>query len=227
MADNSQIKNLTGNAPIVPTTAATPAAAKPTDGKKPTDGLGQAEFLTLLVNQLKNQDPLNPMDSQQFAVQLAQFSSLEQLIGINKKLDTSAVGGGSAGSMASFLGNEVVLKDKDFTVENGNGENLLVDIPQGTQSVRVDFMDQTGQVVGQHAIDAHEPGKQALHINGLNLADGNYNVRVVSVDAGGRFVDLPSKISGTVDGFVLEPEPRLLVGGKEVALADVTEVHKG
>ncbi|HDJ29118.1 MAG TPA: flagellar hook assembly protein FlgD, partial [Proteobacteria bacterium] len=46
--------------------------------------LGQEQFLKLLIEQLKNQDPLNPMDSTDFTAQLAQFSSLEQLFGINK-----------------------------------------------------------------------------------------------------------------------------------------------
>jgi flagellar basal-body rod modification protein FlgD len=48
----------------------------------------EGTFLTLLVAQLKNQDPLNPSDSTQFVGELAQFSSLEQLIGINKSVGT-------------------------------------------------------------------------------------------------------------------------------------------
>ena len=49
-----------------------------------TSELGKNEFLQLLVTQLQNQDPMNPMDNQQFIAQLATFSSLEQLISINK-----------------------------------------------------------------------------------------------------------------------------------------------
>ena len=47
-------------------------------------GLGQSDFLKLLVTQLQNQDPMNPVDNQQFIAQLATFSSLEQLISINQ-----------------------------------------------------------------------------------------------------------------------------------------------
>ncbi len=51
---------------------------------KSTKEMGETEFLKLLVTQLQNQDPMNPMDNQQFIAQLATFSSLEQLISINK-----------------------------------------------------------------------------------------------------------------------------------------------
>jgi flagellar basal-body rod modification protein FlgD len=52
--------------------------------------VSESEFLNLLVTQLKNQDPLNPADNQQFLAQLAQFSSLEQLMSINKTVSTIA-----------------------------------------------------------------------------------------------------------------------------------------
>jgi flagellar basal-body rod modification protein FlgD len=54
--------------------------------------LGTTDFLKLLVAQLQNQDPLNPADSQQFASQLATFSSLEQLVSINKNVTKLATG---------------------------------------------------------------------------------------------------------------------------------------
>jgi len=50
--------------------------------------LGKDEFVKLLVTQMQNQDPLNPMDGKDLAVQLAQFSSVEQLMNINSKLDS-------------------------------------------------------------------------------------------------------------------------------------------
>jgi flagellar basal-body rod modification protein FlgD len=52
-------------------------------------------FLQLLVAQIKNQDPMNPADSLQFVSQLAQFSELEQVIGIRQDLETVAAGSGS------------------------------------------------------------------------------------------------------------------------------------
>lgn len=73
------INNITGNS-----FAAAEAANTTTD--KTTGGADQQMFLKLLVAQMKNQDPLQPQDSTQYMTQLAQFSSLEQLTGINNKL---------------------------------------------------------------------------------------------------------------------------------------------
>src|SRR5690606_13239035 len=115
---------------------------KSADSSTPTkkDVVGKDEFLNLLVHQLQNQDPLDPMDSQQFAVQLAQFSSLEQLIDINAKLGGDSAGGASSvGTMASFLGQQVGLRDAPLEIRAGNGPDLLVELPRDAVSARVDF----------------------------------------------------------------------------------------
>jgi flagellar hook assembly protein FlgD len=75
--------------PTIDTTAPVIGPAAPTQPKattKKNDALGKDEFLKLLVAQMKNQDPLNPMDGQQMAAQLAQFSSVEQLVTANDTL---------------------------------------------------------------------------------------------------------------------------------------------
>jgi flagellar basal-body rod modification protein FlgD len=64
-------------------TPQTDQSAQQAAAGKSSQQLGQADFLKLLVTQLQNQDPMNPMDNQQFVAQLATFSSLEQLMSIN------------------------------------------------------------------------------------------------------------------------------------------------
>jgi flagellar basal-body rod modification protein FlgD len=190
--------------------------------------INQNDFLNLLVTQLQNQDPLNPMQNEEFAVQLATFSQLEQLIQINGKMDGNQKAGMNIGSMASYLGHEVALPDGKVEVRNGSGSNLFATIPAGTESVRVDFRDEQGKVVGSTMIEPLPgSGPQVLSLQGVNVPDGKYNVRVLSVSGDGRFVDLPAKPTGTVDGFVMEPEPRLLVGGQEYSLNEVNAVFNG
>jgi flagellar basal-body rod modification protein FlgD len=64
----------------------------------------EQQFLQLLVAQLKNQDPLNPMDGTQFVSQLAQFSELEQMIGVNQGVQQLVVDAGTPGSTSNGTG---------------------------------------------------------------------------------------------------------------------------
>ena len=75
--------------PISPiTSAATTGATSSGASTSPASGVNEQVFLNLLVAQLKNQDPLSPTDSTQFVSQLAQFSELEQVIGIRGDIET-------------------------------------------------------------------------------------------------------------------------------------------
>jgi flagellar basal-body rod modification protein FlgD len=228
MADDNTISGAAAAPkPVTPTKIGDESTAgKPVE--KPKNGtLDSQGFLQLLVTQLENQDPLNPMSNEEFAVQLAQFSQLDELIGIRKAVSdkTGSVDAANPiGSMASYLGTEVVLGSDQMANKNSN---VLIDVPAGTQSIRLDLTDESGTTVGQYTLEDVEAGRNVVPLKPYGLADGKYEVRVISVDSDGRFVDLDKKITGTVEGFVLEPEPRLLVGGDEIALDQVLEVHQG
>jgi len=225
MADETKIDGL--NTSLLPGAAA--PAAKEQPKKERTEGIAsQQEFLTLLIHQLQNQDPLDPMKSDEFAVQLAQFSSLEQLVQINQKLDEGlgGSGAGSVGTMASFLGQQVVLKDPNVQITGGKGPDLNFTVPPGTQDIRVDLVDDTGRVVASKQVGPLEAGKQTLSLEGVRAANGIYTPRVVAVDGSGQFIDLDSKVSGIVEGFIIEPDPALLVNGQQVKLEDIAEVYR-
>jgi len=229
MTNDDPIKNLPAVSATVPQVQfeAGSSVKKAAESQKTSD-VSKEEFLMLLVNQLQNQDPLNPMESEEFAVQLAQFSQLEQLINLNNKFDGGiTVDAGGVGAMASFLGHEVVLSSQEVTFSGGKGPNLLVDMPSGAQSARIDFINQEGQVAGSHEVSQLEAGKQVVRLDDVSIEDGTYSVRTVVVDSDGRFADTASTVTGTVEGFVLEPEPALIVNGEEVRLDDVTEVFAG
>src|SRR5690606_10893139 len=81
--------------------------------QKKNGASGQNEFLNLLVTQLKNQDPMEPMKNDEFAVNLAQFSQLEQLISINEKVGNEGV---DLGTLSAYLGHEVTLGGDSVSV---------------------------------------------------------------------------------------------------------------
>jgi flagellar basal-body rod modification protein FlgD len=91
--------------PISPiTSAATTGATSSGASLSPSNGVNEQVFLNLLVAQLKNQDPMSPTDSTQFVSQLAQFSELEQVIGIRGDIETQASSTTAATGASSTAG---------------------------------------------------------------------------------------------------------------------------
>ena len=190
---------------------------------KKNNEIGKEQFLQMLVTQLKNQDPLDPMSNDRFAVDLAPFSELEQLMEINKKTTTS--GSGEVASLAAYLGHEVILKQDSIDVVNGKGGSIGFDLPQDASSVTVEIMDGEGSTVDTVALGAAAKGRSTVELNGLGVADGEYNIRLTVRDATGNITHPDASFGGVVSGFIPGDDPVLLVGGKEVSPADVKEVR--
>ncbi len=218
MADD--IKNIAAGLGADGTSAAATATAK-----KKTGELGKDEFLQLLVTQLKHQDPLDPMKNEEFAVQLAQFSQLEQLMNINKTLSSSD-GQGGMGSLAAYLGNVVILNGSDVTVENGNGGLLRVDLPTAASEVSVDLLDSSGNSVKTVKFDDEDTpaGKNFISLADLSLPAGSYGVKVSARGVNGTQFEPSFEVAGLVSGFVPGPTPSLLIGSRQISTADVKEV---
>jgi flagellar basal-body rod modification protein FlgD len=101
---------------VINHSATASAQAKSGGTDKDKDVMGKEDFLTLLVTQLQNQDPLNPDDPTEFTAQLAQFSSLEQLFNLNESMENvaSAVSDSQKLSALTMIGKEVAYAESDF-----------------------------------------------------------------------------------------------------------------
>lgn len=201
--------------------AASSATAADSARKTGVGDLGQAEFMSLLIAQLKNQDPESPVDSKEFAVQLAQFTQVEQLDKIYKKLGDS----NGLSSMASYLGNEVVLNGSDVGVKDGSGGTITVDLPQAAADLKVDFVDGNGEVVGTKSLGTLQAGKQGVQLKDLNIPDGTYGVKVTAVSATGVTFAPDVSVSGIVTGILPGPDPKLIVGGQEISVSAIKELR--
>ena len=192
--------------------------------KSKNEQMGKSEFLTLLVTQLKNQDPEAPLDSKEFAVQLAQFTSVEKLIAIDDKLKAQS-DAASMGSMAGYLGHNVVLNDNQVDVRGGQSSKLQLDLSRDAGSVTVQLLNKSGKVVGQKELGQLSAGKQIVSLDGAGVGDGTYSVKVVATNKiGGGTFEPKSAGVGLVSGFIPGPTPKLIVGGREVSISDVKEV---
>ncbi|NDC36770.1 MAG: hypothetical protein EBZ48_01825 [Proteobacteria bacterium] len=192
--------------------------------KKGKDTIGSTDFMNLLVAQLKNQDPLNPMDNQQFAVQLAQFSQLEQLVSINDKVGKS--GGGDFSSLASYLGHQVLTSSDIVNVVNNDGGSALFRLEEAS-NVQLRLLDSSGRLVESHDLGTMGAGQQNIQLAGLSSATGTYRVEVVATGASGGQSKPVVYTGGMVSGVVPGPEPKVIINGREVSTADIREVRLG
>jgi flagellar basal-body rod modification protein FlgD len=186
-------------------------------------------FLTLLTTQLKNQNPLDPLDTNQFTQQLVQFAQVEQQLKSNDQLATLVSLQQTAQNTAAleFVGQTVGVDGATAPLTNGQAVwNLKVPKPAtGT----ITISSATGQQVysGSYSMDAGTTpfswdGKDS---SGLQWPDGNYTISVTATDANGQPVAVPTEIVGVVDSADLtQSPPTLAIGGKDYTLDKITRV---
>lgn len=186
--------------------------------------IGRDEFLKLLVTQLKNQDPEAPMDSKEFAVQLAQFTQVEKLISIDERLGAQSESA-NLGSMAGYLGNQVILNSQAVSVKDAQAGQIQLNMSRGASGATVQFLNGQGGVVGEKQLGPLNAGKQLVSLDGLTIPDGTYSVKVKAFNqVGGGTFEPSVAVAGLVTGFIPGPTPKLIVGGREVNVSDVQEV---
>lgn len=184
------------------TTGAAPASAK--SANSATDIMGKEDFLTLLVAQLKNQDPLNPDDPTEFTAQLAQFSSLEQLFNLNESMENmaSSVRGSQQLNALNMIGKEVSYADSDFYFDgnpvqlgytlDGEAKDVTLSITQNGATIAT--VQGTERNKGDHYVTW--PG---LSENGTPHSTGDYRIIVSAAAAAGSIAAAPlvrSEVTG-------------------------------
>ena len=194
--------------------------------------LGQTEFLSLLVAQLQNQDPLNPMDSANFSAQLAQFSSLEQLTQINGKLDS--LGQKDPTTTPTFdpvglIGRTISANGSSVNVAKGDASALEYTLSDAG-TVTVEVRNSSGKVIGSAEVGQVAAGTHSLDLDEVSkfadLADGDYSVSVKVQTGDKPATTVKTQITGAVSGVDLTTNPPTIrVGELEIPLGDVREVR--
>ncbi len=196
----------------------------------------QDEFLTLLIAELANQDPLAPMKSQEMASQLAQFGSLERLYSIDRQLGESidvdlvmnqAINNTMA---ASLIGRELVAVGDSIILKGGEA-NLHFTLEDPAAEVTITILDESGQVVRTIKRQDLLDGEQAVVWNGTDdsgrlLSDGVYRFKITASDADGNTVNALTTASGIITGVSYETGVAiLLVGDLEFPMGSVITIR--
>lgn len=208
------------------TTGATTETASETSGAVTGDF---ETFLTLLTTQMKNQDPLKPMDSTEFVAQLASFSAVEQQVRANERLDgiLGVLSGGSPAGLAEWIGKEVEVAAKaDFT---GAPVEVALTPLAGADAATLVVTNDFGQEVAR--IDV-EPDATAATWDGTDgfghtMAEGRYGFSLEGKIGGTLLGSSDGRVYSTVrEVRIADGEARLVVqDGTEVALDEIGGVR--
>lgn len=179
--------------------------------------LDRDDFLLLLVTQLQNQDPLNPLEGHEFAAQLAQFSSVEQLIGIgetlaqNNEANSILAQSINSGVAAGLIGKEVDALSTELSWA-GDEVDFGFNLPQTAQSVEVTVLNDAGKPVRTFELGSRNGGEIDLRWDGRDdggteLPEGRYTFSVQALDASGEPIAVDSSFTrGTVDRISFGPD---------------------
>jgi flagellar basal-body rod modification protein FlgD len=203
--------------------------------KSPTTStMGKDDFLNLLVTQMQNQDPLNPMDSTAFTAQLAQFSSLEELQNINETL--GSVGNSQTvltnSQAVDYIGKRIQAVGDRLDMAAGQPASIEFNLDRNAAGVYVRIYDQSGAFVKDLEPGALGAGLQSVTWDGKDyqdrqVPDGPYRYEVKAMDADGNSVSATSFTNGTVSGvYYKNGQAYLMTASQEIPLGNVVQVYE-
>jgi len=186
-------------------------------------------FLTLLTTQLKNQNPLDPLDTNQFTQQLVQFAQVEQQLKQNEQLATlvSIEKTAQATTALAFVGQNVAVDGQTAALKNSSA-TWSFQVPKPINAT-VTIKSSTGQTVYSGGF-AMNTGLQTFNWDGRDNAgtrwpDGNYTISITGKDASGQTVAVPTEIEGIVDSVDLNKSPPVLsMGGQDYTIDKIKRV---
>ena len=205
---------------------------------KSRDVATKEEFLHLLVTQLKHQNPLNPIEPENFAAQLAQFSTLEQLLNINSTLREGQEGNvllthAISNSLAANLIGKSIKASGDIIYHiSGNSEKINFVLEKDAENVIVEISDINGLVIKNIVVSKLKKGENWVEwdgkdVNGLPASSGNYMINVIAKDNSDNNVGVIKYITGKVEAVrFVDGRAYLIVNGGEIDISNVSEVFE-
>ncbi|MBV1884870.1 MAG: flagellar hook assembly protein FlgD [Gammaproteobacteria bacterium] len=205
----------------------------------------QADFMTLMIAQLQNQNPLDPQDGAEFLSQLAQINSVEQLISLNTSVGdlSTEMRSSQALQATSLVGRKVLIESSIGVLDSNGGISGKVDLPQSTNEMIVSITDVDGNLVKEIKLGSQAPGEVPFYWDGYNYANavegeeaprfepGPYVVSAIysaphESDTAGAAVGASTFLYSNVDSVSLGPSSGVqintLVG--QFSIEDVKEV---
>lgn len=197
--------------------------------------LGKDAFMTLLLTQMKNQDPTNPLKSHEMAAQLAQFTQLEKL----QNIDSGIAGLRKDGQpnmnfqALAFIGKTITTDNSKVSrADTESTHDVRFTLPGDAQVLKMTVKDASGNPIRNLEFKNLKTGKNELNWNGMTddgskAAPGEYSVSFEAVGSNGRKMHIETKTEGVISGVNFTPKgPQLLVGKQVVSMEDVKSISE-
>ena len=191
-------------------------------------------FLSLLTSQLKNQDPLSPVDSNQFTAQLTQMAGVEQQLLTNELLKSlvSAQGGGDLASASNYIGKDATAAWSATKFKDGKAD-WSYEVASNADSVKLEVLDGSGNVVWSGDAPAKTTGVHEFSWDG-DATTGNdgqedqvYTLKVIAKNAAGGAIDAQVLTRGRITGVEMyDGEAYLTVGNSILPLSSVIALEE-
>jgi flagellar basal-body rod modification protein FlgD len=227
----------TNSSPVVSGTTTLPTSSSGTSSAAAANALANTQiagnfqsFLQLLTTQLQNQNPLSPLDTNQFTQQLVEFAGVQQQINTNDSLATLVSLQQTAQSTQAlgFVGKTAVVKGNTAALTNSQATWQL-DVPTAS-TVNISIANSSGQTVFSNKFAANAGNNQTFGWNGLasdgtQLPDGNYTLTATAKDPAGNTVAISTQVEGVVSSVDLTQSPPLLsIGGQTFTVNQVQSI---
>lgn len=210
--------------------AALDGSRSATSGRQLEEDLNR--FLNLLVTQLQNQDPLDPMDANEFTSQLVQFASVEQQIYQNSNLEKllKATENGQVAAMVNYLGTVAEVSGNTLPLADGAARATYT-LAESAAATTLAVKDASGRVVfvapGEAGSGRHTFSWNGKDTSGRTLPDGAYSLEVSAKRRDGTSADVSQTAFGKISGAAVEGgQVMLFMGGIAVPMDEVLSVQE-
>lgn len=193
------------------------------------------QFLFLLTQQLKNQDPLEPMDTAQFTSQLVQYSNVEQSIKVNDNLKSliSLQQSNTMVGLLGYIGKDIEAAGEKLPLVNSQVKFKYA-LPERADALTIKIKDKDGKVVrdivGENTAGAHDMVWDGKDNNGVQLADGAYTLEVKAVkneNGVPKDMTIYTAMVGRVNAINTDAtNPSVLIGTVSIPIANILTVRQ-
>jgi flagellar basal-body rod modification protein FlgD len=227
----------TGSTVVSGTTAAAKSSSSSTSSASATNALASQQiagnfqsFLQLLTTQLQNQNPLDPLDTNQFTQQLVEFAGVQQQLNTNDSLATlvSLQQATQATEALSYVGKTATVSGNTATMTNSEAV-WAVSVPNAS-TMDVSIASSTGQTVFTGTYQVSAGNNQPFEWNGMGsdgtqYPDGNYTMTATAKDSSGNTVAVTTAVGGVVSSVDLTQSPPLLtIGGQTYTMSQIQSI---